>query len=96
MNKISKCYDDFVATNPSLTLEEMASPHIYGGVNMKHQINHTLSNTFLEIGRSNEIVSQVNKKLFLFQFFYLENTTGCHRSISSFNVSNFFKTHILK
>ena len=33
MNKISKCYDDFVATNPSLTLEEMASPHIYGGVN---------------------------------------------------------------
>ena len=63
MNKISKCYDDFVATNPSLTLEEMASPHIYGGVNMKHQINHTLSNAFLEIGRSNEIVSQVNKIL---------------------------------
>ena len=63
MNKISKCYDDFVATNPSLTLEEMASPHIYGGVNMKHQINHSLSNNFLEIGRSNEIVSQVNKIL---------------------------------
>ena len=49
MNKISKCYDDFVTTYPSLTLEEMASPHIYGGVNMKHQINHTLSNAFLDV-----------------------------------------------
>ena len=63
MKKITSSYDEFVKLNPDLTLEEMASPHIYGGVNMKHQINHSLSNSFLEIGRSEEIVSQVNKIL---------------------------------
>ena len=63
MKKITSSYDEFVKLNPDLTLEEMASPHIYGGVNMKHKINHSLSNSFLEIGRSEEIVSQVNKIL---------------------------------
>lgn len=60
---ITKTYDEFILNNSSLTLEEMASPHILGGVRMTHKINPELSNSFLKIGKSDEIVSQVKKIL---------------------------------
>jgi len=59
--KITVSYDEFIKTNPNLSLEEMASPHLYGGVGMKHKLNEDLCKKFLEIGKSSEIVSQVKK-----------------------------------
>jgi len=61
--KITVSYDEFIKTNPNLSLEEMASPHLYGGVGMKHKLNEDLCKKFLEIGKSSEIVSQVKKIL---------------------------------
>jgi len=61
--KITKSYDKFIEINPNLTLEEMASPHLYGGVNMKHTKNKDLCNSFLEIGKDNELISQIKKIL---------------------------------
>ena len=60
---ITNTYNSFISSNPNLTLEEMASPHILGGVRMTHKINENLSNSFLEIGKNDEIVSQVKKIL---------------------------------
>ena len=61
--KITNSYDEFIQSNPNLSLEEMASPHLYGGVGMKHNKNQNLCNEFLEIGKNSEIVSQVVKIL---------------------------------
>lgn len=63
LDTITNSYNEFTETNPKLTLNEMASPHIYGGTNLSHKLNKKLSNTFLSIGKNKEIVSQVNKIL---------------------------------
>ena len=63
LDTITKSYNEFIETNPKLSLNEMASPHIYGGTNLSHKTNKKLSNTFLSIGKNKEIVSQVNKIL---------------------------------
>ena len=63
ITSITSSYDEFIKNNSNLTLEEMASPHIIGGVRMTHKTNPELSNSFLEIGKNNEIVSQVKKIL---------------------------------
>ena len=63
ISKITNSYDVFIEKNTNLTLEEMSSPHLKGGVGMKHKIDEKLSNSFLEIGKSSEIVSQVKKIL---------------------------------
>tara|TARA_B110000196_G_scaffold181514_1_gene155619 strand:+ start:174 stop:986 length:813 start_codon:yes stop_codon:yes gene_type:complete len=63
MINITKAYNEFIEINPSLTLEEMSSPHLVGGVGMKHVINNNLSKSFLQIGKNDEIVSQVKKIL---------------------------------
>ena len=63
MSNILKNYDSFIKLNPNLTLEEMSSPHLVGGVGMKHKIDKEISNSFLEIGKDKEIVSQVKKIL---------------------------------
>ena len=63
LSKINNSYDRFIIQNPNLTLEEMSSPHLKGGVGMKHVIDKELSDSFLEIGKSDEIISQVKKIL---------------------------------
>ena len=63
INSITSTYDEFIKNNSHLTLEEMASPHILGGVRMTHKVNPELSNSFLEIGKNKEIISQVKKIL---------------------------------
>ena len=50
LSKITNSYDEFITTNPNLTLEEMASPHIYGGVNMKHKINESIKHLAVSFG----------------------------------------------
>ena len=61
--KILHAYDEFIENNKNLTLEEMSSPHLNEGVGAKHNKSKELSRRFLEIGKSDEIVSQVKKIL---------------------------------
>ena len=63
MSNILKNYDSFIKLNPNLTLEEMSSPHLVGGVGMKHKIDKEISNSFLEIGKDKEIVSLIMNKV---------------------------------
>ena len=63
ISKITNSYDKFIEKNPDLTLEEMSSPHLKGGVGMKHFVDKSLSDSFLNIGKNNEIISQVKKIL---------------------------------
>ena len=63
ISKITYSYDKFIESNSNLTLEEMSSPHLRGGVGMKHKVDESLSNSFLEIGKNKEIISQVKKIL---------------------------------
>ena len=63
IDKITITYDEFIDKNKHLTLEEMSSPHLYEGTGAKHNKSKDLCNSFLEIGKSDEIVSQVIKIL---------------------------------
>ena len=60
---ISKAYNEFINNNQNLTLEEMASPHLVEGAGLKHNKSNELCMEFLNIGKNNEIVSQVKKIL---------------------------------
>ena len=62
-SNILSTYNEFVNNNKDLTLEEMASPHLMDGVGSKHIKTRELSNEFLNIGKNEEIVSQVKKIL---------------------------------
>ena len=68
--KILNAYDEFIENNRNLTLEEMSSPHLNEGVGAKHNKSKELSRKFLEIGKSEEIVSQVKKILSSLLIFY--------------------------
>ena len=46
ISKITYSYDKFIENNSNLTLEEMSSPHLRGGVGMKHKVDESLSNSF--------------------------------------------------
>tara|TARA_Y100000768_G_scaffold361488_1_gene319579 strand:- start:1390 stop:2217 length:828 start_codon:yes stop_codon:yes gene_type:complete len=62
-NKILNAYNEFIDNNSKLTLEEMASPHLKEGVGAKHNKTKELCKQFLDIGKNEEIVSQVKKIL---------------------------------
>ena len=62
-NEILQAYNEFIDKNNDLSLEEMASPHLMNGAGLKHNKTRELCESFLNIGKNNEIVSQVRKIL---------------------------------
>lgn len=62
-NEILQSYNEFIDKNNDLSLEEMASPHLMNGAGLKHNKTRELCESFLNIGKNNEIVSQVRKIL---------------------------------